>query len=156
MRNLGTVLAAVVAVAAITVMGAGVAEAREWVLVNVSENAGTAINRSSVRGGPSEKTAWFALMLPHTSDSGMDYALIQRVFDCERETAQTVMAAIYTAEGNSLGSGPRDDPMEPVVIDSVDHKMLAAACRDEIEFPDPDGWNAVPAMIRDYRTSFGD
>ncbi len=123
--------------AALSLVGAAEAQARDWIVLGGSNKAFVGIDRSSITRTGNTATAWSYLALydPATShDPEADYFMSRVVYECGAYRARTLFVASFDAEGGRLRSEAPDRPeTDYVVPDTLDAFVYERACNGSSE-----------------------
>ena len=118
--------------AVLSSMGAGEAQARDWIVLGGSNKAFVGIDRSSITRTGDMVTAWSYLALydPATShDPNADYFMSRIAYECGAYRARTLFIASFDAEGGRLRSETPDRPeTDYVVPDTLESFVYERAC----------------------------
>jgi hypothetical protein len=109
-------------------MPATSAWAEEWRLIGATSDFSSAIDLASVSGPATAKSAWTLRVFRTRQPSGFDYALIQREFDCTRNTTAMTAFAAYSREGEVVVSNQTRGETAAVFPSSMGAMEKASAC----------------------------
>jgi ribosomal protein L25 (general stress protein Ctc) len=128
---------------------AGSANAGDWRLIYVDDRDAIAVEAGSVRRTGTTAVGWVAIIYAKT-ESGIDYALSRRQFDCAASTVKTLSILLYTADGESAGSSHNMTETKPVAPDTLEDHTFRAVCYDEA-MGSKSPWESVTSLLATYR-----
>lgn len=127
------------------------ASAGDWRLLSVGKAGAIAVDMDGIRASGTKRVGWTAMILPlRTSD--IDYVLVRYEWDCDADTSTQLGWVAYLEDGMLVDRDETRKPTSVVPPDSNEVHVLNAVCRGEFQVPDS-GWNSVPALLRDFRTT---
>ncbi|MDP2764922.1 MAG: hypothetical protein Q8O54_08810 [Brevundimonas sp.] len=129
----------------IVTLGVASAGAEDWAIMASSRDFTTAVDLSSVAGPPSATRGWtLRVYRPRQEPTGIDYALIQREFDCQKGTTRIIASVGYQDDGTVVASSRTPGSADSVVPSSMAAVEMRAVCEgisDEVRVGD------VPAAL---------